>query len=129
MVAHPVNTIDRQPVAFQSLARRIHSPRLVALATLRRREQEAYRHCERLQGTLALLDPVGDAWGEVYRVLLDAYALHTAAVARFAAALERAQEERHEAEELGAALLADRWLDYERGGTGELDFALAWDGK
>ncbi len=75
MVAHPVNDTGRRPVAFLFLARRIHSPRPVALSTLRRREQEAYRHCERLQDALALLDPAGDAWGELYRTLLDAYDL------------------------------------------------------
>ncbi len=118
-----------QPAAVASLARRIHSPRPVALSTLHRREQEAYRHCERLQAALALLDPAGDAWGELYRTLLDAYALHTAAVARFTAAWEAAQQERHEAEELGAALMAERWLDYECGGAGEFDLALAWEGE
>ena len=128
MSANKVQPPCRQPVAFQSLARRIHSPRPVAIATLRRREQEAYRHCQRLEGALALLDPAGDAWGELYRTLLDAYALHTAAVARFTTAWEAAQEERHEAEELGAALLAERWLDYERGGSGEFDPALVWEG-
>ncbi len=118
-----------QPDAFAALARRVHSPRPVALATLHRREQEAYRHCERLQDALALLDPDGDAWGEVFHVLLHAYDLHTAASRRFREAMDRAQAERHEAEELGAALMAERWLDYECGGSGEFDPALAWDGE
>ncbi len=50
------NALDRQRAAFQSLARRIASPCPVALSTLTRREAEAYRLCERLQDTLALLD-------------------------------------------------------------------------
>jgi hypothetical protein len=129
MVAHPVNATDRRPAAFQSLARRIHSPRPVALSTLHRREQEAYRHCERLEDALALLDPAGDAWGEVFRVLLHAYELHTTASRRFREAMDRAQEERHEAEELGAALMAERWLAYEHGGLDEFDPALTWEGE
>ena len=104
-----------QPAAVASLARRIHSPRPVALATLHRREQEAYRHCERLQGTLALLDPTGDAWGEVYRVLLDAYALHSAAVARHQAVWEGRKAAECAAEELAGALDFDRLADYAYG--------------
>ncbi len=113
MVAQPVNAPARQRAAFQSLARRIASPRPVTLATLARREAEAYRHCERLQDALALLDPAGDAWGEVYRILLDAYALHSAAVARHQAAWEEQKAAQYEAEELGAALDFDRLADYE----------------
>ncbi len=86
-----------QPAGVASLARRIHSPRPVALATLHRREQEAYRHCERLQDALALLDPAGDAWDEVYRILLDAYALHSVAVARHQAAWEERKAAEYEA--------------------------------
>ena len=71
MVAQPVNAPARQRAAFQSLARRIASPRPVALATLARREAEAYRHCERLQDALALIDVQtdGEAWSAVYAVL------------------------------------------------------------
>ena len=56
MVAQPVNAPARQRAAFQSLARRIASRRPVVLSTLAHREAEAYRHCERLQEALALID-------------------------------------------------------------------------
>ncbi len=115
MVAQPVNAPARQRAAFQSLARRITSPRPVALSTLARREAEAYRHCERLQDALALIDVQtdGEAWSAVYAVLREAYALHAQAVARHTAAWEEAQAERFEAEQLGAALMAEREIDFE----------------
>ncbi len=115
MVTQPVNAPARQRAAFRSLARRIASPRPVALSTLARREAEAYRHCERLQDTLALIDVQtdGEAWSAVYAVLREAYALHAQAVARHTEAWEETQAERYEAEQLGAALMAERLVEYE----------------
>ena len=55
MVAQPVTT-DRIAI----LARQIASPRPVKPATLARRERAAYRLCEQLQSTLALLDSHGE---------------------------------------------------------------------
>ena len=55
----------------------------------------------------------GEAWSAVYAVLRKAYALHAAAVARHTTAWEEAQAERFEAEQLGAALMAERLVEYE----------------
>ncbi len=91
------------------------NPCPIAFSTLARREAEAYRLCERLQDALALIDVQtdGEAWSAVYAVLREAYALHAQAVARHTAAWEEAQAERFEAEQLGAALMAERQVDFE----------------
>ncbi len=49
----------------------------------------------------------------MYTVLREAYDLHAQAVARHTVAWEEAQAERYEAEQLGAALMAERQADFE----------------
>ena len=95
--------------ALDTLARRVHSSRPVSLATLRQREQEAYRLCERLDEALGLLGGADNAaWFAVMAVRTRAHAVHTAAYRRLDAAWQQAQAERYEAEQLGAALQAER---------------------
>lgn len=109
MSAPPVNR-----AAFASLARRIHSPRPVAIATLHRREQETYRLCQALQTALALIDidAAYEGWKAVHTTLQETYALHSAACRRHEAAWQTRQIERYEAEQLAAADMEERWADH-----------------
>jgi hypothetical protein len=100
------------PTALDTLARKVHSNRPVSVATLRRREQEAYRLCCTLDDALALLAGADNAaWFAVMAVRSRAHAIHTIAYRKVEAAWREAQAERYEAEQLAAALQAER-LDF-----------------
>lgn len=95
--------------ALDTLARKVASARPVSLSTLRQREQEAYRLCESLDLALGLLATADNpAWFAVMAVRSRAHAVHTAAYRRLDAAWQEAQAERWEAEQLAAALQAER---------------------
>jgi len=104
MVAQSVTSTD----CIAILSRRILNPRPVTMTTLARREKAAYRLCEQLQETLALLDSQSDGWGDVYRVLLRAYEVHSAACRKVEEAFEVMQAQRWEEEQMGMALQTDR---------------------
>ena len=127
MVAQTVATTN----ALDALARRVASPRPVALDTLQRRHREAARLCRTIRATLALIDVStdGPTWGGVYRLVMRAEQLSELAYQRWDAAWQEAMAERHEAEQLGDALMHERWLDYEAAGSMEFDTALAWIGE
>ena len=128
MVAQPA-TSTRNPI--DTLARRINDPRKVSLTTLRLRHREACKLCATLRVTLHLLDvrAEGTAWSAVYRLVSRAEEVAEAAYARFDAAWQEEMTRRHEAQELGEALMHERWAEYEAAGSGELDAALAWSGE
>ena len=117
--------------ALDALASRIANPRPVSLDTLRRRHREAHKLCSTIRATLALLDvsKQGAAWDAVYRLVMRAEALQMAAYARWDTAWQEEMARRYEAQQLGEALMSERWMEYEMAGTGELDAALAWEGE
>jgi hypothetical protein len=97
---------------LDTLARRVNSSRTVTVATLRRREQEAFALCASLDTALGLLATADNpAWFAVMAVRTRAHAIHTQAYRRLDEAWQAEQAARHEAELLGAALHAER-LDF-----------------
>jgi hypothetical protein len=123
-------TVASAPNALDALARRVASPRPVNLATLHKRHQEACRLGQTIRVTLALLDVSrdGEAWMGVYRLIMRAEEVSDLAYRRWRVAFDEAMAERYEAEQLGEALMAERWTEYEMAGSGEIDAALAWTG-
>jgi uncharacterized protein YqiB (DUF1249 family) len=119
------------PNPLESLARRVTNPKPVSLATLHKRHQEACRLTQTIRTTLALLDVSADgaAWGRIYRLVMRAEEVSTLAYRRWQAAFDEAMAERYEAQQLGEALMTERWLAYETAGSGEVDAALAWVGE
>lgn len=120
-----------QPNALDILARRVSDPRSVSLPTLRRRYREAAKLCATIRATLRLLDVTTDGatWGGVYRLIMRAEEVSTLAYTRYDAALQEEMARRFEAQQLGEALMHERWLHYEAQCSGELDAALAWEGE
>ena len=127
MVAQTAATTN----ALETLARRVSNPRPVALDTLQRRHREASRLCRTIRATLALIDVTtdGPTWGGVYRLVIRAERLSELAYQRWDAAWQEAMSVRYEAEQLGDALMHERWLDFETAGSAEFDTALAWIGE
>lgn len=122
---------EATPNALEALARRVTNPRPVSLATLHKRHQEASRLCRTIRVTLALLDVSkdGNAWAGVYRLVMRAEEISTLAYHRWDVAWQEAMAERYEAQQLGEALMSERWAEYEMAGSGEIDAALAWAGE
>jgi DNA-binding CsgD family transcriptional regulator len=101
--------------ALDALERRVKNPRPVAPSTLIRREKAVYRWVRRLESAIDLLDVNDDSTHAAYmhltRLLGRAYALHSTACAKCAAAYEEHLIAQHEAEELGAALQLEQVSD------------------
>jgi hypothetical protein len=119
------------PNALEALARRVTSSRPVSLATLSKRHREACKLTQTIRATLSLLDVSkdGTVWAGVYRLVVRAEDVSTLAYRRWQAAFDEAMAERYEAQQLGEALMAERWVEYEMAGTGEIDAVLAWSGE
>ena len=114
-----MSIVTATSTTLDTLHRRISHPRRVGYDTLIRREKSVYRLCRKRETALELVDndTQYDGWKQIFTVLQRAYAIHAIACKRANDEYERRLVERHESEELAAALQAERINELLYGGN------------